>query len=166
MRSGRVPIPSAPALFGGCWGIFGAPRGRGRTMRQNKLRVTWGGGCGVGLAGLGAALTAREQGASVIVLERAPFEERGGNSRFAIGAMRSVYAGVDELATFAGEIGADERARVDFGTYTGEQYLTDLMRVTQQRGDRELAQLLVDGSADTMRWLRRNGVGLSARYQC
>jgi tricarballylate dehydrogenase len=120
---------------------------------------------GAGLAGLSAALTAREQGASVMVIERAPIEERGGNSRFAIGAMRSVYAGVDELATFAGAIGADERARVDFGAYTREQYLSDLMRVTQQRSDRELAQLLVDGSADTMRWLRRNGVRFAPLYQ-
>jgi tricarballylate dehydrogenase len=133
---------------------------QGETMTHPDVLVI-----GAGLAGLSAALTAREQGASVMVIERAPIEERGGNSRFAIGAMRSVYAGVDELQTFAGAIGADERARVDFGAYSREQYLADLARVTQQRSDAELAQLLVDGSADTMRWLRGNGVRFTPLYQ-
>src|SRR5262249_12487411 len=130
------------------------------TMTQPDVLVV-----GAGLAGLSAALTACEQGASVMVIERAPIEERGGNSRFAIGAMRSVYAGVDELETFAGEIGADERGHVDFGAYSREQYLGDLARVTQQRSDAVLAQLLVDGSADTMRWLRGNGVAFRPLYQ-
>jgi tricarballylate dehydrogenase len=120
---------------------------------------------GAGLAGLSAALAAREQGASVTVIERAPRAERGGNSRFAVGAMRAVYSGVDEVATFAGEISADERSRADFGTYSREQYLADLARVTQQRTDPELARLLVDGSADTMRWLRKNGVAFRPLYQ-
>src|SRR4029077_15386905 len=33
-------------------------------------------------AGRGAALAAQEQGARVLVLEAAPFDERGGNSRY------------------------------------------------------------------------------------
>jgi tricarballylate dehydrogenase len=113
---------------------------------------------GAGLAGLSAALAAREHGASVLVLERAPREERGGNSRFSIGAMRAVYAGVEDIETLVGELGAAERTRVDFGAYTRRQYLDDMARVTQHRGDPELAELLVDGSADTMRWLSANGV--------
>jgi tricarballylate dehydrogenase len=120
---------------------------------------------GGGLAGLSAALTAREQGASVLVIERAPLEERGGNSRFSIGAMRAVYAGVDDVEKLTGDIGEDDRARVDFGAYTREQYLDDLKRVTQHRTDPGLARLLVDGSADTMRWLRRNGVRFRPLYQ-
>ena len=113
---------------------------------------------GAGLAGLSAALAAREQGASVVMLERAPREERGGNSRFSIGAMRAVYSGIDDIEKLAGPIGQEERARVDFGAYPRQQYLDDMARVTQQRGDPQLAGLLVDGSADTMRWLRAHGV--------
>ena len=119
---------------------------------------------GAGLAGLSAALAARELGASVLVLERAPREERGGNSRFSIGAMRAVYAGVDDIEKLVGDLGEAERARVDFGAYPREQYLDDMARVTQHRGDTELADLLVDGSTDTMRWLRTNGVRFRPLY--
>ena len=47
---------------------------------------------GGGNAALTAALAAREQGARVTVLERAPVEERGGNSRFTAGPWWSVVA--------------------------------------------------------------------------
>src|SRR5918997_1456902 len=45
-------------------------------------------GCGV--AGLSAALAAAEAGARVAVLERAPIEERGGNTRYTTAAIRMV----------------------------------------------------------------------------
>ncbi len=57
---------------------------------------------GAGLAGLSAAVAARQAGAQVIVLERAPFDERGGNSRFSNGAMRAVYHGVDDIDALVG----------------------------------------------------------------
>jgi tricarballylate dehydrogenase len=46
---------------------------------------------GAGNAGMCAALAARGQGARVLVLEAAPFDERGGNSRYTAGALRFVY---------------------------------------------------------------------------
>ena len=43
---------------------------------------------GCGIAGLSAAVTALEAGARVAVLERAPPEERGGNTRYTEAFMR------------------------------------------------------------------------------
>lgn len=120
---------------------------------------------GAGLAGLAAALTAREHGRSVLVLECAPQEERGGNSRFSNGAMRAVYDGIDDIETLVGEIGPAERARTDFGSYTREQYFDDMGRVTQYRADPGLTDLLVENSRDTMLWLRKTGVKFMPLYQ-
>src|SRR5258708_15561561 len=52
---------------------------------------------GKGNAALCAALAARDQGASVAMLEAASEEESGGNSRFAGGVMRFAYQSVDDL---------------------------------------------------------------------
>src|SRR5262245_2455963 len=101
---------------------------------------------GAGLAGLAAALAAREEGASVCVLERAPESERGGNSRFSNGAMRAVYSGVDEIVELVGEISDAERARADFGKYTREEYYDHMGRITQYRTDPALCEILVERS--------------------
>ena len=52
---------------------------------------------GAGNAAMCAALAAREQGADVVVLERAPEDESGGNTRFTAGAIRFAYDGVEDL---------------------------------------------------------------------
>ena len=52
---------------------------------------------GAGNAGLCAALAAREGGARVSVLERAPEHLRGGNSYFTAGAIRFPYQGIDDI---------------------------------------------------------------------
>src|ERR1700704_6249510 len=73
---------------------------------------------GAGNAALCAALSAREHGASVVVLECAPEEEAGGNSRFAGGVMRFAFDGVDDLRKVA-DLTDEEIAGADFGTYAG-----------------------------------------------
>src|SRR5437899_7370221 len=111
---------------------------------------------GAGNAALCAALSAREHGASVVVLECAPEAEAGGNSRFAGGVMRFAFDGVDDLRKVA-ELTDEEVAGADFGTYTRAQYFDDLFRLTQYRTDPTLVELLVTRSLDTMIWLRGQG---------
>src|SRR5581483_3018466 len=52
---------------------------------------------GAGNAALCAALSATEQGAKVLVLEKAPEDERGGNSLFTAGGFRFVHDGLEDL---------------------------------------------------------------------
>ncbi|MGH6944974.1 MAG: FAD-dependent tricarballylate dehydrogenase TcuA [Geminicoccaceae bacterium] len=113
---------------------------------------------GAGNAALCAALAAAEEGASVLVLERAPEEERGGNTRFTAGAIRCAYDGVDDLRALMPDLTEEEFAGTDFGTYTEDQFFEDMARVTEYRADPELVDLLVRKSRPTLRWLREKGV--------
>src|SRR6266511_2222221 len=111
---------------------------------------------GAGNAALCAALSAREHGARVVVLECAPEAEAGGNSRFAGGVMRFAFDGVDDLRKVA-DLTDEEIAGADCGSYTRAQYFDDLCRLTQYRTDPTLVERLVTRSLDTMIWLRGQG---------
>ena len=119
---------------------------------------------GAGNAALSAALAAREGGASVVVLERAPVDESGGNSRFTAGAIRTVYNGVEDLKKLIPDLTALEIARTDFGTYTREQFYDDMARVTQYRAHPDMVELLVERSLETLVWLRGKGVKFLPAY--
>jgi tricarballylate dehydrogenase len=119
---------------------------------------------GAGNAALSAALSAREHGASVVVLERAPEDESGGNSRFTAGAIRTVYNGVEDLKKLIPDLTAEEIARTDYGTYTREQFYDDLGRITQYRSDPDLAEMMIERSLETLIWLRGKGVKFLPAY--
>src|SRR6266853_3045119 len=113
---------------------------------------------GAGNAAFCAALAAQEQGASVLMLEAAPEEETGGNSRFTAGSVRVVYNGVDDIKRLVPDLTEQEIATTDFGTYTREQFFDDMARVTQNRADPDLVELLVTRSFDTFCWMRDKGI--------
>jgi tricarballylate dehydrogenase len=113
---------------------------------------------GGGNAAFCAALSAREAGASVVMLEAAPKDEAGGNSRFTAGSMRVVYDGVEDIKKFVPDLTAQEIATTDFGTYTQDQFFDDMARVTQYRANPDLVELLVTRSRDTVCWMRDKGV--------
>ncbi len=93
---------------------------------------------GAGNAAFCAALAAAEHGISVLVLERAPEDEAGGNSRFTAGAFRCVYDGVDDLRTLMPDLTDEEVSKSDFGTYTEEKFFDDMGCVTEYRTDPDL----------------------------
>jgi tricarballylate dehydrogenase len=99
---------------------------------------------GGGNAGLCAALAARRTGASVLVLEGAPREFRGGNSRHTRN-LRTMHDAPTDLLVDA---------------YTEEEFVTDLMRVTAGRTDEALARRVVRDSAECPAWIRSFGARL------
>lgn len=119
---------------------------------------------GAGNAAFCAALAARESGASVLVLERAPQAERGGNSRFTAGAIRFAYRGVDDLRKIMPDLSDDEVAMTDFGTYTTDQFFDDMFRVTRYRTDPALCEKLVTSSFDTVHWMQQKGIRFTPIY--
>ena len=118
---------------------------------------------GKGNAALCAALSARENGASVLVLEAATEEESGGNSRFAGGALRIAYTSVEDLSRVT-ELTAEEIANSDFGTYSKEQYFEDFYQVTNYRTDPNLSEILVTQSLDIVQWMHSKGVRLLPNF--
>jgi tricarballylate dehydrogenase len=119
---------------------------------------------GGGNAALCAALSAAEFKKRVLVLERAPEAEAGGNSRFTAGLLRVAYNGVDDLKRLMPDLSSEEIARTDFGTYTEEQFLDDMARVTEYRCDPDLTEVLVRQSLPTLVWLRSKGVRFTAAW--
>jgi len=99
---------------------------------------------GGGNAGLCAALSARQSGASVIVIEGAPKDFRGGNSRHTRN-LRSMHDRPTDLLVDA---------------YTEDEFLTDLLRVTGGCTNETLARRVVRDSADCPAWIRAFGARL------
>jgi len=119
---------------------------------------------GAGNAALCAALSASEFTKRILILERAGEEESGGNSRFTAGLMRVAYSGVEDLKKAIPDLSAEEIARTDFGTYTEDQFLDDMGRVTEYRCDPDLTELLVKNSLSTVEWMRKKGVRFTAAW--
>ncbi len=97
---------------------------------------------GGGNAALCAALTAREAGASVLLLESAPFEWRGGNSMHTRN-LRCMHDAPQDVLTEA---------------YPEEEFWQDLLKVTAGKTDEAMARLVIRESSRCRDWMRRHGV--------
>jgi tricarballylate dehydrogenase len=114
---------------------------------------------GAGNAALTAAISARENGAKVLVLEKAPEDEKGGNSYFTAGGFRFAHEGLDDVATdILDDLSNAEKAQIDLPSHGRQHFYEQLMKVTHHQSDEEMAWILIDDSRPTMSWLRQNGV--------
>jgi len=91
-------------------------------------------------------------------------DERGGNSVYTDGKMRVVYDGLDDIRALSPDLSADEIARSDFGRYTDGEFFDDMARITQNRTDPDLCEILVKRSRETLRWMKSNGVRFHPNY--
>jgi len=114
---------------------------------------------GGGNAAFAAAVSARENGAKrVLVLEKAPKGQRGGNTHFSGAVFRHVFNDTKEIDRFVPD--AEEKYpgfHAGVAPYPKEAFREDLMRVTDGRSDPELSTILIDNSYDAMCWLQERG---------
>ena len=97
---------------------------------------------GGGNAALCAALMAREAGASVLLLEAAPREWRGGNSAHTRN-LRCMHDAPQDVLVDA---------------YPEEEFWQDLLKVTGGKTSEALARLVIRASATCRPWMVRHGV--------
>ena len=124
----------------------------GNTSRYDVIVV------GAGNAALTTAVSAHQKGARVLVLEKAPLAERGGNSAFSGGLFRFAYEGIEDLKPLRQDVSAKDWDRIEVGHYDSERYVSDLMRVTQGQANKDLSRVLTDQSYATMVWMTGLGV--------
>jgi tricarballylate dehydrogenase len=96
---------------------------------------------GGGNAALCAAMTAREAGATVLVLEGAPREFRGGNSRHTRN-LRYLHDRANAVLT---------------GPYKEEEFWEDLLRVTGGKTNEDLARHTIRESNNIGAWMAQHG---------
>jgi len=113
---------------------------------------------GAGNAALSAALAAKENCESVLVVEKAPDYFRGGNTYFTGGIIRFAFNGIEDIKALIPDMSEVEENSIEVGKYTEDDYYDDMMRVTHGLSDPELAQILVSQAHPTMKWLQENGV--------
>src|SRR6185369_3870263 len=113
---------------------------------------------GAGNAALCAAISAAETGASVLVLERAPQGNRGGNSAFSGGAFRVTYDGIGDIRKLVPDLSQEDVDSTDFGTYPRDRFFDELMALSGFKASMPLVETVVDASLDTLLWMRSNGV--------
>src|SRR5215471_11885303 len=94
------------------------------------------------IGGGNAAICARREGASVLVLEAAPKFYRGGNTRHTRNMRCAHDAATDTLT----------------GPYSEEEFWEDLLLVTGGETDEELARFMIAESKDILNWIVEQGV--------
>ena len=87
---------------------------------------------GAGNAALTAALAARENGATVLILEKAPEHEKGGNSYFTAGGFRFCYNNIEDVATdVLTDLSEAERQQIVLPNHDRNVFYNTLMKVTR-----------------------------------
>jgi len=119
----------------------------------------------IGNAGFSAAASAKENGAvKVLLLEKSPRSWAGGNTTFTAGAYRTVFHGYEDVRTFVQNVTPEVADKIDMDPYLEKDFMNDIKRVTNNRTDPELAEVLVKESNATTKWLVENGIKFNLSF--
>src|SRR5262245_43178754 len=114
---------------------------------------------GGGSAAFEAAVAARESGAErIVMLEKAPESEYGGNARYSGTGFRFWHRGAEEIREFVPDVEGDHFRSLKIAPYSKEAFSSDLERMTLGRMDPALARTLVEQSNAAVHWMKDIGI--------
>ena len=121
---------------------------------------------GAGNAAFSAAVSAKENGANVLMLEKVDEKYMGGNSALTI-HMRFAYNSFQDLLPLI-KFPNSKIELIEFNKkidtlkeivtpYTKENYINDIDNVTENKSDKKLSKELVNNSLNTIQWMNKLG---------
>ena len=119
---------------------------------------------GSGNAALCAGIAALEKGAEVHIYEKADRDLAGGNTKYTAGAMRFAYENSNQLNQFLTNPNDIKLEKTDFGSYTQEKFLEDLLSFNDGRPVSDEQNILVSKSFETIKWLASHNIKFEPIY--
>lgn len=103
---------------------------------------------GGGNAALCAAISAKENGADVLMLESSPKAWRGGNSQHTRN-LRSMHYGPTDVLT---------------DTYSEDEFFEDIYKVTKGQTNEEFARYVIKNTPEVVKWAKSHGVRFQSSF--
>lgn len=115
---------------------------------------------GSGNAGLSTAISAKQNGKSVIVIEKAPISQRGGNSSLTMN-FRFCHQNLEQLVNLIddGDINQEQLdiLKSCYKPYSQDEFIHDVMTVNKFESNESLVNILARESLSTIQWMHSNG---------
>ncbi len=119
---------------------------------------------GSGNAALCAGIAALENGADVLMLEKAGKDLAGGNTKYTAGAMRFAYTSGEDLLPLMRNANDPRLSNTEFGSYTVEKFTADLLGFNGGRPLSVEQETLISKSYETLKWLSSHEVKFEPIY--
>lgn len=113
---------------------------------------------GGGNAGLVAAIEARNAGANVLMIEKAPKKSRGGNSRLSGGLFRIAYPGGTKDFEPLLKGTNLPKGELDIEPYSKDDFYNKVMKLSEGLSGKRLTEIFVEQSYQTAKWMKEQGV--------
>ena len=112
---------------------------------------------GGGNAGLVAAIEAKNAGANVLLIEKAPKKSRGGNSRLSGGLFRIAYPGGTRDFEPLLKGTNVPKGELEIEPYAKDDYYNKIMKLSEGFSDKTLTEIFVEKSLETVTWMKEQG---------
>jgi tricarballylate dehydrogenase len=130
--------------------------------RESKMHVKTKRNCdilvvGGGNAALVAAIEARNAGAKVLLVEKAPRKVRGGNSRLSWGLFNISAQGMKDYKSLLDEAKLP-KGELEIEPYPKDDFYNKAMSLSEGLSDKRLTEIVVNKSLETVLWMKEQGI--------